>query len=454
MQFELTKEAIDQLKEAIEIGRDSYIAETLDGLHPVDIAEILDRLNIKEAEYVYRMMEEELAGEVLVELDEDVREKFLQSLSSKEIAEVLVETESDDAADVIAELPDEKMEEVLGHIEDADQASDIVDLLTYEEDTAGALMGKELVKVQSDWTVSRAIIEMRKQSENVDQVYTVYVVDKEGRLEGYLPLKKLLFSAESTRTLIKHLIAEDIQFVTPETHEDDVVQKMEKYDLVSIPVVDEHLHLLGRITIDDVVDVMKEEAEKDYQMASGIASPVESKDKVMALTRARLPWLLIGLLGGVLVALVISRYEETLKIDPKLAFFIPLIAAMGGNVGVQSSAIIVQGLANRSLQLTTIFGRLVKEFMVALLNASICAILIFLYNYFFGASFPLSYTVSIALFSVIIFAALLGTLIPLMLDRMKVDPALATGPFITTLNDIVGLVVYFTVGHLFYDIPF
>ncbi len=454
MHFELTKEYIDQLKEAIEFGRDPFIAEQLDGLHPADIAEILDRLSVKDAEYVYRMMEEELAGEVLVELEEDVREKLMQSLSSKEIAEALEEADTDDAADVISELSDEKQEEVLAHIEDEEQLSDIVDLLTYDEDTAGALMGKELVQVQSDMTVSRAIIEMRKQSAEVENVYTVYVVDKEGRLEGHLPLKKLLFSAESTRTLIKHLSDPDIQYVTPDAHEVEVVKKMEKYDLVSIAVVDEHMHLLGRITIDDVVDVMKEEAEKDYQMASGIASPVESKDKVMALTRARLPWLLIGLLGGILVALVISQYEETLKIDPKLAFFIPLIAAMGGNVGVQSSAIIVQGLANNSLQLTTVFGRLVKEFMVALLNASICAVLIFFYNIFFGASFPLSYTVSIALFAVIIFAALLGTLIPLVLDKAKIDPALATGPFITTLNDIVGLVVYFTVGHIFYDIPF
>ena len=454
MQFELTKESIEQLKEAIELGRNSWLTEQVAELHPADIAELLDRLNTKEAEYVYRLLDEDTAADVLVELEEDVREKLMKSLSSKEIAEALEEAETDDAADVIGELPDEKQEEVLGHIEDEEQVSDIVDLLTYEEDTAGALMGKEMVQVQSDMTVSRAIIEMRKQSEDVENVYTVYVTDKDGRLEGFLPLKKLLFSAESTRTLIKHLSEPDIQFVTPETHEDEVSQKMEKYDLVSIPVVDEHMHLLGRITIDDVVDVIKEEAEKDYQMASGIATPVESKDKVMALTRARLPWLLIGLMGGVLVALVISRYEETLQVDPKLAFFIPLIAAMGGNVGVQSSAIIVQGLANRSLALTTIFGRLVKEFMVALLNATICALLIFAYNIFFGESYPLSYTVSIALFAVIIFAALLGTLIPLILDKAKIDPALATGPFITTLNDIVGLVVYFSVGHIFYEIPF
>lgn len=454
MQFELTKEYIDQLKAAIAAHNDAVIATQLSELHPADIAELFDRLDSEETTYLYHILDEETASEVLVELEEDVREKLLEGFSSKEIAEALEEVDSDDAADVISELPEEQVEEVLGHIEDAEQVSDIVDLLTYEEGTAGALMAKEMVVVQSDWTVSRAIIEMRKQSEQVENVYSVYVIDKEGRLEGILPLKKLLFSAESTRTLIKHLSDTDVISTTADTEEEDVVKKIEKYDLVSIPVVDEHMHLIGRITIDDVVDVMKEEAEKDYQMASGISQPVESRDKVMALTRARLPWLLIGLLGGVLVALVISQYEETLKIDPKLAFFIPLIAAMGGNVGVQSSAIIVQGLANRSLALTSIFGRLTKEFMVGLLNGTICAVLIFFYNIFFGASYPLSYTVSIALFAVIIFAALLGTFIPLVLDKFKIDPALATGPFITTLNDIVGLVVYFTVGHLFYDIPF
>ena len=439
---------------AIERMDIEFLRSTLEEHHPADIAEVLDAVSMDEAQSLYKLLEDEKAADVMMELEEDVREKFLASLTSQEIAEQVIENiDTDDAADLLGELSEEKMAEVISHIEDEEHASDIVQLLTYEEDTAGALMATELVKVNVDWTVTKAVREMRKQGEEVDDVYTVYVVDDHQNLLGSLSFKRLFFSASSMKTTIRELFLEqDLRSVTPDTDAEEVVKLIKKYDLVVLPVVNDAGRLLGRITIDDVVDYMQEEAEKDYALASGISQKVESDDSVWLLTRARLPWLIIGLIGGVLVAQVISLYEHQLALDPKMAFFIPLIAAMGGNVGVQSSAIIVQGLANKTVMSQSLLGRLVKELGVALLNGTICAILLLGFNMLVSDSMALSYTVSIALFAVIIFAGLFGTFIPLVLDRFKIDPALATGPFITTMNDIVGLFIYFWVGQMMYGI--
>lgn len=448
MNFELTKELIKELKSAIERADQEYVLENVGSLHPADIAEVLDEISTEEAKYVYRLLDEEKAADVLVELEEDVREKFLASLSSKEIAEQLDNLESDDAADVIGELPEEQKEEVIAHIEDIDQASDIVDLLNYEEGTAGALMAKELIAVQKDWTILRCTLEMRKQASNVDFVYTVYVIDEKDILLGTLSLKKMLLTPDNSS--IEDIFRSEVISVRTNTPTEEVAQVMQKYDIAAVPVVDELGRLQGRITIDDVVDVIQEESEKDYQMASGITENVESSDSVWTLTRARLPWLLIGLVGGVCGAVVIGIYEADLHIHPEMAFFIPLIAAMGGNVGVQSSAIIVQGLANDSLGLSGMAVRLSKEFLIGMVNGLICAGIILLYNLLFSDSMALSLTVSCALLTVIVFAALFGTFIPLILDKYKIDPALATGPFITTMNDILGLFIYFYIGSLMY----
>lgn len=453
-QTQIDKDFILTVKLAIERMDVSFLRESLSALHPADIAEVLDSVTMDEAKSLYRLLDEEKAADVMMELEEDVREKFLAALSSKQIAEQVIENiDTDDAADLLGELSEEKKAEVISHLEDPEHASDIVQLLNYEEDTAGALMATELVKVNVDWTVNRAVREMRKQGEQVDDVYTVYVVDDHEELLGSLSFKRLFFSASSMKSTIRDLFeAKELRSVTPDTDAEDVVKLMKKYDLVVLPVVNEAGRLLGRITIDDVVDFMQEEAERDYAMASGISQKVESDDSVWLLTRARLPWLLIGLVGGILVAQVIALYEHQLQIDPKLAFFIPLIAAMGGNVGVQSSAIVVQGLANKSLVAHDLLPRLLKELGVALLNGGVCAILLLGFNILFSTSMELSYTVSIALFSVIIFAGLFGTFIPLALDKFKIDPALATGPFITTMNDIVGLFIYFWVGQMMYGI--
>lgn len=448
------KERMLSIEMAMERVDLDFLRSTLSDMHPADIAEVLHEVSMEEAKSLYRLLEEEQAADVLMELDEDVREKFLEALSSKQIAEQVIENiDTDDAADLLGELSEEQQSEVISHIGDPEQASELVQLLTYDEDTAGALMGTELVKVNVDWTVTRAVRDMRKQGETVDDVYTVYVVDDYDQLLGSLSFKKLFFSASSMKNTIRDLFVEkDLRSVTPDTETDEVVRIMKKYDLVVLPVVDEAGRLRGRITIDDVVDYMEEEAQEDYALASGISQRVDNDDNVFTLTRARLPWLLIGLLGGILVAQVISIYEEQLQVDPRLAFFIPLIAAMGGNVGVQSSAIVVQGLANMSMDSTGMVARLLKELGVALLNGAICALLLLGFNVLVSDSMALSYTVSIALFSVIIFAALFGTFTPLVLDKVKVDPALATGPFITTMNDIVGLFIYFIVGGWMYGV--
>ena len=452
MSFELTKPLLDQIQEDVAEGRDTSVLALVSELHPADIASIIDRLGSDEAVYVYRLLDAEAAAEVLLELDEDTREDLLGSLTSREIAEdVLEHIDSDDAADVMAELPEEKQREVIALIDDRTHRADIQELLSYAEGTAGALMAKELVKVRTDQSVARAIVEMRRQSHDVEHVYTIYVVDKDERLVGVLQLKDLLFTAESTRTLIKHICDSNVVSVKVDTDAEDVVNLMKKYDVVVLPVVDSDDRLVGRITVDDVMDVMTEEATEDYQLASGISEDVDATDIPIVQIRARLPWLLIGLAGGILSSQIIAQYEAELRIDPKMAFFMPLIAATAGNVGVQSSAIVVQGLAMGSLDGMHLLARLWKEIRVAMITALVCGTLIFLVNMALQQGQALTWTVSIALFIVMITAALFGTSIPLLLQRLNVDPAMATGPFVTTLNDISGLITYFTVGHFMYD---
>ncbi|MFK7756404.1 MAG: magnesium transporter [Flavobacteriales bacterium] len=452
MQFELTKEFISLLQEFVENGQDNSIQESIQHLHPADISDVMEELRAEEATYIYKLLETEQAADVLIELEDDELVKLLSSLTSKEIAEIIDENvDSDDAVDVIQLLPVQKQEEVISQISDETQASDIVDLMQFEEGTAGAIMAKELVSVNINWTVGQAIREMRKQAEDLENIYTIYVIDDKSILKGRLSLKQLLFSATTTRTTIKEIYEnQDLRSVEADEDVEEVAMVMEKYDLVVIPVITSANQLVGRITIDDVVDVIKDEAGKDYQMASGLSENVDSEDRIQRILRARFPWLLIGLIGGIFGALVINIYEHDIKIYPEMAFFIPLIAAMGGNVGVQSSAIIVQGLANKTIGLSSTGQKLLKELGVATLNGIILALVILAFNLRFGDSLALSFTVSLALFCVILFASLFGTLTPLVLDKVKIDPALATGPFITTANDIVGLFIYFIIGRIMY----
>ena len=447
MQFSLSKELLSELREWIADGKDTAIAQAIFDAHPADIAELINELKRDEAVYVYRLLDEEKAADVMLELDDDVREKLLSSLTSREIAEELIENiDSDDAADVIAELPEQKQEEVIALLEDEEQASDIIDLMTYAEGTAGAIMGTELIRVNQNWTVTQAIREMRKQAEDLDNIYTIYVVDDSEVLLGTLSVKYMLFNLSSLRTTIKDLYKQSsVRTVNVSAPLEEVAKIMEKYDLVVLPVVNDQEMLLGRITIDDVVDIIKEEADKDYQMASGISEDVEHSDSVRTLTRARLPWLLIGMAGGMISANIIGVFD--ISENPGMAVFMPLIAAMGGNVGVQSAALVVKALANQSALDETLWQKLWKELRVGLINGVVCSTIILGVSLLFHMDLTLCITASIALFFVILFASFFGTWIPMTLNRFKIDPALATGPFVTTLNDIFGLIIYFSIGH-------
>ncbi|MDI9311769.1 MAG: magnesium transporter [Limnohabitans sp.] len=446
MEFKISKDLILELEKLIQSKNDQQLEVLLKDLHHADIAEIFDQLDFDEATYIFKVLDSEKTAEILLELEDDVRENILRGLSAKEIAEELDEMHTDDAADIIAELPQSKKEQVISELEDVEHAKDIVELLRYDEDTAGGLMGKELVKVNENWNVLTCVKEMRQQAEHVARVHSIYVVDDEDRLKGRLSLKDLLTT--STKTPISEVYIKKVDYVKVDAKDVEVARIMQKYDLEAIPVVDELGRLVGRITIDDVVDVIKEEADKDYQLAAGISQDVEADDSILQLTRARLPWLVLALLGGFVSVKVLGLFEPAMESHKALFFFTPLIAAMGGNVGVQSSAIIVQGLANNSIS-GTILQRLLKELSLSLLNGLIlCAILLLGSYYLLGFEIHIGLTVTAALLSVIVIASLIGTFIPIILNKYGIDPALATGPFITTSNDILGILIYFTIARI------
>jgi magnesium transporter len=450
MRFELSKDFLELLQDALEREDKLWIDDNVLVLHHADIADIMDTLGTEKTKFLYYSLDEDLQADVLMELEEDVRDRFLKSLSSKQMADQLENLDSDDAADILGDFSEEKIQEVISHMEDDNAAEDIVDLLNYDEDSAGGLMQKEFIQAKLDWPVNRCLVELRRQAEDVEKIYTIYVVDDSNRLVGILSLKRLLFA--SAKSKIRDLFNDkNVISVSTNDSNEDVARIIEKYDLVALPVVDLQGKLVGRITIDDVVDIIKEEADKDFQLASGISEKIESNSTVWRISRARLPWLFIGMLGGILGAQVISNFEGGIEAVPALAFFIPLITAMGGNVGVQSSAIVVQSIAKGQDQFGTIGKRIRKETLVGLLNGLLLSLLIYGIGFVFGSAL-LGLVVSLSLFTVILFAAIFGTLIPLILDKYNIDPALATGPFVTTLNDVLGLFIYFSIGMLLYNI--
>jgi magnesium transporter len=446
MEFKISKELIQELEQLIQNKNDQQLGVLLNDMHHADIAEVLDELDFDEATYIFKVLDSEKTAEILLELEDDLRENILSRLSPKEIAEELDELETNDAADIIGELSKEKKAEVISELQDVEHAKDIVELLRYAEDTAGGIMHKELVKVNENWNVLTCVKEMRIQAENISRVHSIYVVDDEDRLKGRLSLKDLLTT--STRTAISDVYIRKLNSVNVDTEDVEVARIMQKYDLEAIPVVDELGRLVGRITIDDIIDVIKDEADKDYQLAAGISQDVEADDSILELTKARLPWLVLALLGGFVTVKVLGLFEGAMLEHGKLFFFTPLIAAMAGNVGVQSSAIIVQGLANDTLS-GSLFNRLIKEVSLSLLNGLILALILFLGSHFLlNVEIIIGIIVTIALVSVIIIASLIGTFVPLLLDKFGIDPALATGPFITTSNDICGILIYFSIAKL------
>ena len=446
MQFQLTDEFIEQVEQLIATNDGEALKALLNELHFADIAEILHELDTDEATYIVKLLDTEVTSEILIELDEDFRERILDRLTPSEIADELDEMDTDDAADIIAELDDHVQKQVISHIEDEEHAADIVDLLRYDEDTAGGLMAKELVRVKETWTVAGCVREMRRQAENVTRVHSIYVTDKQGKLKGRLSLKDLLTA--SGKAHISDIYIPKVDYVNVHTEAEEVARIMQKYDLEAIPVVDDEGILVGRITIDDIVDFIKEEAEKDYQMAAGITQDVEADDSIFKLTKARLPWLLIGMLGGLGAASIITGFQSMMTTFPKIIIFVPLIQATAGNVGVQSSAIVVQGLANDTLK-GNIITRLLKESLLALVNGIAIALVVLVISHFlFFTTYLESISIGIAIVSVIILAALIGTFVPILLDKKGIDPAVATGPFITTSNDIFGILTYFLIAKM------
>ena len=445
MAFEITKELIENVVSYIENGNDSKLSVLFSEMHYADIAEVLDEISFDEAVYIIKLLDSETTSDILIELDEDVREKILEQLTAKEIAEEVEELDSDDAADIIGELPEERQEAVMSQIEDEEHVKEIEELLTYDENSAGSLMAKELVKVYETWTVAGCMRRIRAQAKDVTRVHSIYVVDKHDKLVGRLSLKDLIIAKSDQK--IADIAKSNVDAVNVNENDEEVAKIMAKYDLEAIPVIDDNDILLGRITIDDIVDVLKEEADKDYQMAAGLTQDVDSDDSIFHLTKARIPWLFLGLIGGVGAFLIMEGFQDLFSEDAILFFFTPLIAAMAGNVGVQSSAIIVQGLANDDVK-GSINKRLIKEMLLAALNGLILAIFLFLFIWLYNGEIQKSLAISTSLIVVIIVAGLIGTFIPLFLNKRGIDPAIATGPFITTSNDIFGILIYFWIAKL------
>lgn len=445
--IELTNEYIDHLKRVIEQKDDQAARELLKDLYPADIAELFQELDTQETIYFYSLMDDEKAADVLMELDDDERNKLLRELPNEMIAKRFVDNmDTDDAVDLMRGLDEDDQEEILSHIEDVEQAGDIVDLLKYDEDTAGGLMGTEMIVVNENWSMPQCIEEMRHQAEEMDEIYYVYVVDDDERLRGVLPLKRLITNPSVSK--IKHVMKKDPISVREDDPIEVVAEVIEKYDLVALPVLDGIGRLVGRITVDDVMEEVREQHERDYQLASGISQDVETSDNVVQQTAARLPWLLIGMIGGLGNSVLLGGFESGFAANPKMALFIPLIGGTGGNVGIQSSAIVVQGLANNSLKASNIISQVAKESVVAVINASMISLIVFVYNYFTLGDRAITASVSLSLFAVVMFASIFGTIVPMTLNRLKIDPALATGPFITITNDIIGMMIYMTIAFL------
>lgn len=445
-QFEITREFIETIEKAVEANDRDFILSEIKDLHAVDINSILEELDTDEAKYIFDILDVDVQAEIISELDPDIRVRFLKNFTAENVASFLEHAESDDAADILNEQEVEFRDEVLDNIEDQEVAANILELVHYEESSAGSLMAKEFVKANVRWSVVQCIEEIRRQALKVDKLYSIYVVDDKNKLLGRVSLKKILLSSDEVR--IGDIYEEDVHYIEAYESTEKVTQIMSKYDLDALPVVNLQQKLLGRITIDDVIDVITEQAEAERQMMSGISNSRSGLETFVGSVTSRLPWLLIGMIGGLLGANLIGLFEADLIAVPAMAFFIPLITATGGNVGIQSSSVVVQGLANKSAFEDSWIIKSFKSFLVALANGLVISLIVFGFNIFFTPDMHLAMVISIALYSVVVLASLTGTLTPLILDRFGVNPAMASGPFITTSNDILGITVYFLVARM------
>lgn len=445
--FELSKEYLESLRENISQGDIDFIRQSMEGVNEADAASLLNELEMEEALYVLRILDHGLSADILIELDEDAQYKVIKAMEPQELALLIDNMDSDDAVDVLNQLVLKDREEVISHVLEKEKSAHIVDLLRYKEDSAGGLMAKELIKANLNWTVDQTIEEIRRQAENVEKIYAIYVVDNKEKLLGRVALIKIILASSNTK--IGDIYDDEVISVPTDMDEEEVAEIMRKYDLEAVPVVNVKNKLVGRITVDDILDVIRDQAEEDMQAMTGISEDVEESDSVYKLSKARLPWLLIGMVGGLLGAGFIGFFEEGLNAVTALAFFIPLITATGGNVGIQSSSLVVQTLANKSIFEESLGKRFARVFLVALLNGLVLAFFVFITIVFiYGQSFDFGAVVSVALFSVVVLASFMGTFTPIVLDKIGINPAMASGPFITTANDLIGLAVYFAVATL------
>ena len=440
--FELSKELIDNISDLILNKNNKEIKKIVKTLHYADLAELINELKFDESLYLLKLIDSDKTSDVLTELDDDLRERVLKEFSEKEIAGEIKELDSDDAVDILSELSEEKKEKVISFIKDENITENIRELLNYDEDTAGGLMAKELISVNENWSVLKCLGEIRKQAKDITRVHSIYVLNKKEELIGRLSLKDLIMSPSKKK--IKQIYIPKVDYVNVNDSAEDVAKLMRKYDLEAIPVINDDRQLLGRITIDDIVDFIKDEAEEDYLLAAGVSNDVEADDSIFELSKARLPWLILGLFGGLGSVFILESFEEIMASESlrALFFYTPLIAAMAGNVGVQSSAIVVQGLANDLIK-GSVLKRLVKEVSLTVLNGIILSLLIIGFGQIVNQPIEMSLTISVSMIFVIIVAALIGTAVPIILDKLDIDPAIATGPFITTGNDVIGILLFF-----------
>ncbi|PRY84728.1 magnesium transporter [Mongoliibacter ruber] len=443
--FELSKEYLESFRIGIEEQQNDFILESLEGVNVADIAALLDELNLEEAIYVLRLLSHETAADIMIELDEVSVNKVIREMEAIELASLIDEMDSDDAADILILMPSKDREDVISHLQEKEKSANILDLLRYDEDSAGGLMAKEYIKANQNWSVIQTIEEIRRQAENVEKIYSIYVVDNKQHLLGRVSLKKIILAASNTK--IMDIYEPELISVPTHMEGEEVAEIMRKYDLESVPVVNAKNKLVGRITVDDILDLIREQSEEDIQAMTGISADVEESDSIWRISKARLPWLIIGVVGGLMGAQIITFFEEGLSKYIALASFIPLVAATGGNVGIQSSSLVVQTLASKSVFDDSPWQRFVKGLLIALVNGIVLGLFVFsVVKFIYGFDSIFGFTIGLSMFFVVLMASFMGTVTPLVLDKFGVNPAIASGPFITTANDLLGLAVYFGVA--------